>query len=84
MTIRTKFLQCFAVRAVWNALQPQISVINVVSNLIESGLSKAASSVDKEKLLKECFIGDILTQLSLVCWKNVMEHKCTWRCLKGS
>ena len=29
---------CFAVRAVGNALQPQISVIDVVSNLIESGL----------------------------------------------
>ena len=27
-----------AVRVVGNALQPQISVINVVSNLIESGL----------------------------------------------
>ena len=34
MTIRTNFLKCFAVRAVWNSLQPQISVINVVSNLI--------------------------------------------------
>ena len=38
VTIRTNFLKCFAVRAVWNALEPQISVINVVSNLIESGL----------------------------------------------
>ena len=28
------FLKCFAVRAVWNALQPQISLINVVRNLI--------------------------------------------------
>ena len=55
-TIRTKFLQCFA-RAVGNTgtLQPQISVINVVGNLIESDLSKAAISVDKEKLLKEYF-----------------------------
>ena len=34
MTIRTNFLKCFAVRAVGNAPQPQISVINVVSNLI--------------------------------------------------
>ena len=34
VTIRTNFLKCFAVRAVWIALQPQISVINVVSNLI--------------------------------------------------
>ena len=34
VTIRTNFLKGFAVRAVWNALQPQISVINVVSNLI--------------------------------------------------
>ena len=43
------------IRAVGNTLQPQISVINVVGNLIESGLSKAASSVDKEKQLKEYF-----------------------------
>ena len=52
MTIRTNFLKCFAVRAVWNALQPQISVINVVSNLIDLSevSNKAASSVDKEKL----------------------------------
>ena len=35
VTIQTNFLKCFAVRAVGNALQPQISVINVVSNLIE-------------------------------------------------
>jgi len=34
VTIRTNFLKCFAVRSLWNALQPQISVINVVSNLI--------------------------------------------------
>ena len=34
VTIRTNFLKCFAVRAVWNAPQPQISGINVVSNLI--------------------------------------------------
>ena len=38
MTIRTNFLKCFAVSAVGNAFQSQISVINVVSNLIESGL----------------------------------------------
>ena len=38
VTIRKSFLKCFAVRAVGNALQPQISVINVVSNLIESGV----------------------------------------------
>ena len=56
MTIRTNFLKCFAVRAVGNALQLQVSVINVASNLIESGLAnKAASSVDKEKLLKKYF-----------------------------
>ena len=30
----TNFLKCFAVRAVRNAPQPQISVIDVVSNLI--------------------------------------------------
>ena len=34
VTIQTNFLKCFAVRAVGNALQPQISVFNVVSNLI--------------------------------------------------
>ena len=38
VTIWTNFLKCFAVRDVGNALQPQISVINVVSNLIESAL----------------------------------------------
>ena len=48
-------LKWFAVRAVGNALQPQMSAINVVSNGIASGLSKTASSVDKEKLLKEYF-----------------------------
>ena len=51
-TIRTNFSKCFAVCAVWNALQPQISVIDVVSNLI-CVRSKAAGSVDKEKLLKK-------------------------------
>ena len=56
MTIRANFLRCFAVRAVWNALQPQISVINVVMLLNLSQVSnKAASSVDKEKLLKKYF-----------------------------
>ena len=34
VTIPTDFLKCFAFRAVCNALQPQIPVINVVSNLI--------------------------------------------------
>ena len=53
MTIRTNFLKCFAIRAVGNALQPQVSVINVVSKLVKSG--KAASSVDNEKLLKKYF-----------------------------
>ena len=48
VTIRTNFLKCFAVRAVRNALQPQISVINVVSNFILIQVSnKVASSVDK-------------------------------------
>ena len=40
VTIWPNFLKCFALRAVWNALQPEISVINVVSNLIESGLEQ--------------------------------------------
>ena len=39
--------------------------------------NKAASSVDKEKLLKEYFYRDILTQPSLICWKNVVEYECT-------
>ena len=52
MTIRTNFLKCFAVRAVGNALQLQISVINVVSNLIESG-NKAASSVDNPNIFRK-------------------------------
>ena len=34
VTIRTNFLKCFAIRGMGNALQPQISVINMVSNLI--------------------------------------------------
>ena len=34
VTIRINFLKFFAVRAVWDALEPHISVINVVSNLI--------------------------------------------------
>ena len=56
MTIRTNFLKCFAVRAVGNALQQQISVNNVVNNKNLSQVSnKAARSVDKEKLLKEYF-----------------------------
>ena len=36
--VGTNILKCFAVRAVGNALQPQMFVINVVSNLIESSL----------------------------------------------
>ena len=47
MTIRTNSLKCFAVRAVGNAVQPQISIINEVSNLTEE--------LNKEKLLKEDF-----------------------------
>ena len=34
VTIRTDSLRCFAVRAVGNALELEISVINVISNLI--------------------------------------------------
>ena len=55
MTIRTNFLKCFSVGEVGNTLQPQISVNNVVSNLIDQVSNKAASSVDKEKMLKEYF-----------------------------
>ena len=36
--------------------------------------NKAASSVDKEKPLKEYLHRDILTKPSLVCWKKVMEY----------
>ena len=54
VTIRTHFLKCFAVRAVGNALQPQIFLINQQLNLSQVS-NKAASSADKEKLLKEYF-----------------------------
>ena len=55
MTIRTNFLKCFAVRAVGNALQPQISVTHQCDQQLNLSQvsNKAASSVDKEKLLKE-------------------------------
>ena len=57
MTIRTNFLKCFAVRAVGNALQPQISVTHQCGQQLNLSQvsNKAASSVDKEKLLKEYF-----------------------------
>ena len=56
MTIPTNFLKCFAVRAVGNALQPQISVTECGQQLNSSQVSnKTASSVDKEKLLKKYF-----------------------------
>ena len=63
LLIRTNFLKCFAVRADWNALQPQISFINVVSQepitlgqQLSHFSNEAASSVDKDKPLhKEVF-----------------------------
>ena len=62
MTIRTNFLKCFVVRAVWNALQPQISFINVVSQepitlgqQLSHFSNEVASSVDKDKPLKKYF-----------------------------
>ena len=77
MTIRTNFLKCFAVRAVENALQPQISVTHQCGQQLNLSQvsNKAASSVDKEKLLTKFSIGDILTRPSLVCWKNDMEYE---------
>ena len=52
VTIWSNSLKCFAVRAVGNALQQQISVNNVVSKLNLSQLSKkAAFSVYNEKQL---------------------------------
>ena len=55
MTFRTNFLKCFAVRALGNARQPKISVINVVTNNLSQVSNKAASSVDEEKLFKKYF-----------------------------
>ena len=40
--------------------------------------NRAASTVDKEKLLlRSISIGDILPQPLLVCWENVREYECT-------
>ena len=50
-----KFPKMFCSSCGGNALQPQISVINVASNLIGQVSNKAASSVEKEKLLNEYF-----------------------------
>ena len=54
--------------AVGNALQPQISVINAVSNLIDSG--KAAKSVDNEKLLKKYFHRGYPHAALIICRSN--------------
>ena len=63
VTIRTNFLKCFTVRAVGNA---QISVINVVSNSAE-----AASSVDKEKLLRQLLSCKISYKIQLKNLKHL-------------
>ena len=79
ITIRTNFVKCFAVRAVGSTLQPQcLSSMWCGQQLNLSQVSnKAASSVDKEKLFEGCIYRGILTQPSLVCWKNVVEYECT-------
>ena len=56
VTVRTNYVKCFAVRAVGNALQPLIYVISGQELNLRQVSNKAASSVDKEKLLlKEYF-----------------------------
>ena len=57
MNFRTNFLKCIVVRAVWNVLQPQISVINIYGQQLNLSQvsNKVTSSVDKEKLLKKYF-----------------------------
>ena len=78
MTIRSNFRKCFAVRAVGNALQPQISVTECGQQRNSSQVSnKAASSVDEEKLLKKYFHRGNPPQPLLVCWKNFIEYECT-------
>ena len=72
VTVWTNFLKCFAVRAVGNALQAQISVINVVSNLIQVS-NKAASSVDKEKLLKKYFHREYPYAAVIMCTSNCVS-----------
>ena len=69
MTIRTNFLRYFAVRAVWNALQPQISAINGQHFNLSQVSNKAASSVDKEKLLRP---GQTLATFQ----RNTLQHCC--------
>ena len=59
VTIRTNFLKCFAVRAVGNALQPQISVVSVVNNFIESGLEWGGKFGWQGKTVKEVFASEI-------------------------
>ena len=74
VTIRTNFLKCFGVRAVGNALQLQISVIDVVSNLIESG-NKAASSVDNPNIFRKQNFksGEVLPFLDILQRQNVYK-----------
>ena len=57
MTIRTNFLKCFAVRAVGNALQPQISVTHQCGQQLNLSQvsNKAVGSVDKEKSVNQVF-----------------------------
>ena len=57
VTIRKNFLTYFAVRAIWNALQPHISIFHQRGQQLNLSQvsNKETSSVDKEKLLKKYF-----------------------------
>ena len=74
VTIRTNFLKCFAVCAVGNALQHQISVINVVSNLIwvRSWIMWQVR-LTRKNCWRSISVGDILTQT----WREHC-HVFTW------
>ena len=50
MTIRANFLECFAVPAVWNALQPHFCHQCGQQLNLSQVSNKAANAVDKEKL----------------------------------
>ena len=78
MTIRTNFLKCFAVRTGGSALQ----AFNVCHQCgqqlnLSQVSSKAASSVDKEKLLKKYFHrGYPYVAIVSLLDDNVMEYEC--------
>ena len=74
MTIRANFLKCFAVRATGNEnfchqCGQQLDLSQV--------LNKAASSVDKEKLLTKYFHRGYPYAAILSLLENVVELECT-------